>query len=122
MAIDAEVKFRWRGKPLLRDYINHAVSPGLAEAADNVIASASVLVPVRTGKLRASLRRDPPAKGHRTKVVVIGGSFDVFYARFVEFGTRYMSPRRFLLRAVQRNRHHVPTLIRKHWDRRRVRG
>ena len=62
----------------------------------------------RTGNLRRSIRVEQNrAIAPRTGRFVVGwnvaaGGRRAFYAEFIETGTRYIRPRRFLLRAVQR--------------------
>ena len=59
----------------------------------------------RTGRLRQSIAgRYMVVDGNPTAVVQTGGQFggaELEYARFIEFGTRYIKPRRFLGRSME---------------------
>ena len=58
----------------------------------------------RTGRLRQSIAgRFAVVDGKPTAILQAGGQFggaELEYARFIEFGTRYIKPRRFLERSV----------------------
>ena len=73
--------------------------PGAADyatelAADAVVERARARVPVRTGALRASIRK---AGGGRRWIVTA----TMAYAAFVEFGTRFMAARPYLRPAIE---------------------
>jgi HK97 gp10 family phage protein len=68
---------------------------GLSEAARQTVVRARAYAPVRTGALRASIY------AYLSKDLVLTFGAYVYYAMFVEYGTRYMMPRYFLTRAVQ---------------------
>tara|TARA_R100001510_G_C7483370_1_gene94378 strand:- start:120 stop:509 length:390 start_codon:yes stop_codon:yes gene_type:complete len=59
----------------------------------------------RTGRLRQSIAgRFAIVDGKPTAVLQAGGQFggaELEYARFIEFGTRYIKPRRFLGRSME---------------------
>lgn len=59
---------------------------------------------VRTGRLRSSIASIVDAKGGNPRVLLRAGGATkgapVLYAKYVEFGTRYMRPRLFMGRAV----------------------
>ena len=59
----------------------------------------------RTGRLRQSIAgRFVILDGNPTAVLQAGGQFggaELEYARFIEFGTRYIQPRRFLGRSIE---------------------
>ena len=59
----------------------------------------------RTGRLRQSIAgRFVILDGKPTAVLQAGGQFggsELEYARFIEFGTRYIQPRRFLGRSIE---------------------
>tara|TARA_A100001015_G_scaffold315990_1_gene429178 strand:- start:4759 stop:5154 length:396 start_codon:yes stop_codon:yes gene_type:complete len=61
---------------------------------------------VRTGRLRSSITGLIDAKNGNPRVVLRAGGdtsgSPVNYARYVEFGTKYMYPRLFMGRAVQK--------------------
>jgi hypothetical protein len=75
------------------------VAPGIKAIASQVRSDAAAGTPVETGRLRAAWRVQnyPSAQGQ----TVIN---DVPYARFVEYGTRYMPPAAMLGRALARAR------------------
>ena len=58
----------------------------------------------QTGRLRQSIAgRFAVVDGKPTAILQAGGQFggaELEYARFIEFGTRYIKPRRFLERSV----------------------
>lgn len=66
----------------------------LREASRQVVNRAKVLVPVRTGRLRSSIRAEPPRFFSLRGVVSVGS--DLEYAGFVNDGTRphVIRPRR----------------------------
>ena len=59
----------------------------------------------QTGRLRQSIAgRFAVVDGKPTAILQAGGQFggaELEYARFIEFGTRYIKPRRFLERSVE---------------------
>ena len=59
----------------------------------------------QTGRLRQSIAgRFAVVDGKPTAILQAGGQFggaELEYARFIEFGTRYIKPRRFLGRSVE---------------------
>jgi HK97 gp10 family phage protein len=61
---------------------------------------------VRTGRLRSSITGLVDTKNARPRLLLVAGGntkgAPVNYARFVEFGTRYMRPRLFMGRAMQK--------------------
>lgn len=61
---------------------------------------------VRTGRLRSSITGLVDAKNGNPRAILRAGGdtsgSPVNYARFVEFGTKYMQPRLFMGRAVQK--------------------
>jgi HK97 gp10 family phage protein len=61
---------------------------------------------VRTGRLRSSITGLVDTKNARPRLLLVAGGntkgAPVNYARFVEFGTKYMRPRLFMGRAMQK--------------------
>ena len=59
----------------------------------------------QTGRLRQSIAgRFAVVDGKPTAILQAGGQFggaELEYARFIEFGTRYIKPRRFLGRSIE---------------------
>lgn len=81
--------------------MEEAIDKMLKECADTCKGFAKVTVPVITGLLRDSIKRRKT--GHLTYEVQAGyptmQKGRPYYAPFVEFGTRFMAPRSFLLGA-----------------------
>lgn len=67
--------------------------------ANDVLAEAQGIAPVRTGNLRNSGRVEPGDDQYSRYV-----HFTAEYAAYVEFGTRFMSARPFLTPAVEHHR------------------
>lgn len=76
-------------------------SPGVQRAlrvkAERVKARAEAIAPVRTGHYKASFDVESGVRGGKAYGRVINRAP---YARFVEFGTRYMKKQRILGRAL----------------------
>lgn len=70
----------------LRRVITNASRRELTEAARQVVNRAKVLAPVDTGRLRASIRADPPRIFSLRGSVSVGS--DVEYSGYVNDGTR----------------------------------
>ena len=62
----------------------------LIEAGDVIVKEIKARTPVITGTLSDSIERSEPSNGD------ISVGTDVYYAKFVEFGTRYFGPRFFM--------------------------
>lgn len=79
------------------------VREGVQAIADDVASEARRLAPVRTGTLRDSITtRRMMRKGQEGDTVRVEAK--VYYAQFVELGTRDMRPRPFLRPAAARYR------------------
>jgi HK97 gp10 family phage protein len=76
-----------------------AVAAGMRNVAENILATANTLVPVRTGYLKSTLAIEQPSN-FQLKVKATAP-----YAYYVEFGTRKMSARLFLTNSVNQ---HLP--------------
>ena len=65
----------------------------------------------QTGRLRQSIAgRFSVIDGKPTAILQAGGQFggaELGYARFVEFGTRYIKPRKFLGRSVEKQQQEI---------------
>lgn len=76
--------------------LKRKISNKLVEIGNLIKERARELAPVRTGRLRASIFSQ-----------VIGWTLTIGakapYARYVEFGTRWIRPRHFMLNAIQEN-------------------
>ena len=72
---------------------------------------------VRTGRLRSSITAIVDAEGGRMRALLRAGGNSggdpVNYARYVEFGTRKMSPRLFMGRAVDTVSKNIPKDLRE---------
>jgi hypothetical protein len=64
-----------------------AVASGMLNVAQNILATANTLVPVRTGYLKSTIAIEQPSK-FQTKVKAAAP-----YACYVEFGTKRLSAR-----------------------------
>ena len=71
-----------------------ALQGAVEDAGAETLSAARDIVPVRTGRLKASLYMQPEETACRVAATAP-------YAVFVEWGTRYMSPRPFLLPAAR---------------------
>lgn len=72
------------------------------QLAESALQSATAAVPVDTGRLKNSLRVVYQADGLKARLLT-----DVPYARFVEFGTKYVPARPFLFPAVEAAQHQI---------------
>ena len=76
-----------------------AVGAAMMDVAQNILVTANILVPVRTGFLKSTLAVEQPTN-FQLKVKATAP-----YAYYVEFGTRKMSARLFLTNSVNQ---HLP--------------
>ncbi len=74
-----------------------AVRQALMNVAQDILATANTLVPVRTGFLKSTIAIEQPSN-FQLKVKATAP-----YAYYVEFGTRRMSARLFLTNAVNQH-------------------
>ena len=74
-----------------------AVKQAMMNVAQDILATADTLVPVRTGYLKRTLAVEQPSNFH-IKIKATAP-----YAYYVEFGTRKMSPRLFLTNSVNQH-------------------
>lgn len=101
MALDGDVGDRIER---LVEEMRSRISRVLAEAGQEAYSAAIEKVPVRTGRLRSSIRLE---KVSDLAYVVVAGhpvkeKGRPYYAPFVEFGTRRMAPRPFMRPAADR--------------------
>ena len=82
------------------------VNEKLAEIGNLIEEKAKQLAPVRTGRLRASIY-----SRLADWILIIGAKAP--YARYIEFGTRWIRPRHFLLGAIQENLSKIEDTIRQ---------
>ena len=78
--------------------LNRDIYPKLHDIGQVVAASAREEVPVKTGALQRDIDY---GVNEEEKQVIIGNT--LFYAPFIELGTRKISPRRYLTRALRAN-------------------
>jgi HK97 gp10 family phage protein len=90
----------------LDEAVQDDVQDALGQVAQRVVLRARELAPVRTGRLMQSIYAQIIAKW----LVKVGCL--VPYALFQEFGTRYVSPRYFLTRALAENANNLLSIIR----------
>ena len=74
-----------------------AVVQAMTNVAQNILATANTLVPVRTGYLKSTIAIEQPSN-FQIKVKATAP-----YAYYVEFGTRKMSARLFLTNSVNQH-------------------
>ena len=74
-----------------------AVGQAMMNVAQNILATANTLVPVRTGYLKSTIAIEQPSK-FQIKVKATAP-----YAYYVEFGTKKMSARLFLTNSVNQH-------------------
>jgi len=86
---------------------------GLNEVADRIVDDAKGIVPVDTGSLQKSIRKQHHiSEGHIHNIGVSAGGYvvnpktgkSVNYASYLEYGTSRMAPRPFLSPALEMNR------------------
>lgn len=76
-----------------------AVGQAMMNVAQDILATANTLVPVRTGYLKSTLAVEQPSNFQLSVKATAP------YAYYIEFGTRKMSPRLFLTNSVYQ---HLP--------------
>ena len=92
MSIKPSTKTEWNGDKVMRDF-DKMNFKSLTESAVLVESQAKALTPVDTGNLRGSITRDV-----KQDSAVVGTN--VFYAIYVELGTRFQSAQAFLFPAL----------------------
>ncbi|MFA5714363.1 MAG: HK97-gp10 family putative phage morphogenesis protein [Candidatus Paceibacterota bacterium] len=106
MPTNASVKFEVRGLKEAQRNLERAVRDLQGEPILNAMRDSTLLVtrnakinaPVDTGRLRASIT--PSVASMKETVTGIVGS-NVKYAPYVELGTKFMKPRKYLQRALE---------------------
>lgn len=85
-----------------------AAKEGLIEAAKIIQAEAKRRAPVLTGAMRDAIKIVDSKSLKGVNVIIsksdVPGDVDVFYARFIEFGTKHIAPRRFMRGAFESKR------------------
>jgi HK97 gp10 family phage protein len=117
--------------------VRDGIKPAMEKSAQEIVDAMKTLVPVKTGHLRDSIGwtwGDPPKgsvvlgkssalEGLTITIYAGEGEHDVFYARFVEFGTAHAHAHPFFFpayrlykkRAANRIKRAVRTSVRKNW-------
>lgn len=87
----------------------------LRNAADPVLQDAKGSAPVRTGKLKKGLKITRVKKKEGVKYILVGvdrgDNSEIFYGKFIEFGTSKMTARPFLGPAYQKNKDNIKRTI-----------
>ncbi|KZL93972.1 HK97-gp10 family putative phage morphogenesis protein [Clostridium magnum] len=87
----------------------------LKNAAEPVLEDAKENVPVRTGKLKKGLKITNVKKKDGMKYILVGvdrgDNSEVFYGKFIEFGTSKMPARPFLQPAYEKNKNTIRKAI-----------
>lgn len=84
--------------------LKRGVNDKLREAGNLIKERAKNLAPVRTGRLRSSIFS-------QVEDWTLEVGTNAPYARYVEFGTRWIRPRYFMLRAIQENASKIKGLL-----------
>lgn len=88
-------KFTWTNEPAVTKTVERAVETAMLE----IWRDARYDCPVDTGNLANSIIPEGPTVTGNTVTGTVGTN--VYYAPFVEFGTRHMAARPFLGRALE---------------------
>ncbi|APM39872.1 HK97-gp10 family putative phage morphogenesis protein [Clostridium kluyveri] len=95
--------------------ISRLENKALKNAAEPVLQDAKANVPVRTGKLKKGLKITNVKKKEGVKYILVGvdrgDNSEIFYGKFVEFGTSKMSARPFLQPAYEKNKDTIQKTI-----------
>lgn len=84
--------------PAIAAELRPRVSRAVKEGADDIVQQAKERVPRRTGALRDAIQSRPAGAAQRR---VVAGDGEVFYGRFIEFGTRFIEAEPFLVPAAE---------------------
>jgi len=95
-----------RNLKVINERLNKDIQQGLKQSSNIIIKEAKRIVPVKTGRLRKSI------KG-RIKPRSLRVGSDVEYAPFVELGTRFQRAQAFLLPALQHSRLKIQRVFQK---------
>ncbi|WP_333861535.1 HK97-gp10 family putative phage morphogenesis protein [Clostridium sp.] len=95
--------------------ISRLENKALRNAAEPVLEDAKANVPVRTGKLKKGLKITNVKKKEGIKYILVGvdrgDNSEIFYSKFIEFGTSKMSARPFLQPAYEKNKDNIQKTI-----------
>lgn len=101
MTVEARVEFDHLDE--FEQAAQNVIDLAMEEGAASIVQTARTIVPVRTGHLQSSIHAVPTRTGWRVAPEELSGE-EVSYARFVEFGTRYMAAQPFIRPAYERHR------------------
>ncbi|MDR5586034.1 HK97-gp10 family putative phage morphogenesis protein [Clostridium aquiflavi] len=87
----------------------------LKNAAEPVLEDAKTNVPVRTGKLKKGLKITNVKKKEGIKYILVGvdkgDNSEIFYGKFIEFGTGKRAAHPFLQPAYEKNKDDIKRII-----------
>ncbi|AKA72342.1 HK97-gp10 family putative phage morphogenesis protein [Clostridium scatologenes] len=87
----------------------------LKNAAEPVLEDSKANVPVRTGKLKKGLKITNVKKKEEIKYILVGvdkgDNSEIFYGKFIEFGTSKRSAHPFLQPAYEKNKNTIKEII-----------
>lgn len=123
MSVQGISKLKANFKRLGRELLT-AAHPAMLQGADDVVATARLLVPVDEGDLRATIRRSGIMKTRRRgndmvqvlagdQSTTVGKSKNFQLARIVEFGTTSFRAEPFMRPAMRRSRGPIVQAMRK---------
>lgn len=104
---------------LIEKAAGREVTTEMDKLAKKILVTAKAYCPVRTGKLRMSgrIEKMPSFGSEFAKSQIIFGNDEVGYAKFVEFGTSFMTGRFFLTRALWTHEDEVAKVCKKGFER-----
>ena len=107
--ITGSVKIEFNNFPYMRQAMINEVQKAVKETGEEVINEARRIVPVRTGRLRASLRVGKVEKqlGTDPAYFAVNLSSDAPYWGYVEYGTRHMAARPYIRPAVEWGKYYL---------------
>ncbi|NFL36786.1 HK97-gp10 family putative phage morphogenesis protein [Clostridium botulinum] len=87
----------------------------LKNAAEPVLQDAKANVPIKTGKLKKGLKITNVKRKEGSKYILVGvdrgDNSEIFYGKFIEFGTSKMSAKPFLQPAYEKNKDNIKRTI-----------
>lgn len=87
----------------------------LKNAAEPVLEDAKANVPIRTGKLKEGLKIGKIKNKDGVKYILVGvdrgDNSEIFYGKFIEFGTSKRAAHPFLQPAYEKNKNNIKEII-----------
>ncbi|MCY6354517.1 HK97-gp10 family putative phage morphogenesis protein [Clostridium sp. ZS2-4] len=87
----------------------------LRNAAEPILEDAKANAPVRTGKLKKGLKITRVKKKDGVKYILVGvdrgDNSEIFYGKFIEFGTSKMPAKPFMQPAYEKNKDNIKRTI-----------